>query len=77
VQRLGVVTRKTSPDFLMVVNLLSPDGSLDRGYMSNYALTQVRDRLARLDGVGDVQLFGAAIMRCGSGSIPAAPPRAT
>jgi hydrophobe/amphiphile efflux-1 (HAE1) family protein len=59
VQRLGVITRKTSPDFLMVVNLVSPDRSLDRGYMSNYALTQVRDRLARLDGVGDVQLFGA------------------
>src|SRR6185312_16012116 len=33
--------------------------SLDRGYMSNYALSQVRDRLARLDGIGDVQLFGA------------------
>ncbi|PNB52542.1 hypothetical protein C1X77_27520, partial [Pseudomonas sp. GW531-E2] len=59
VQRLGVVTRKTSPDFLMVVNLVSPDGSLDRGYISNYALTQVRDRLSRIDGVGDVQLFGA------------------
>ncbi|MBV8687427.1 MAG: multidrug efflux RND transporter permease subunit [Alphaproteobacteria bacterium] len=59
VQRLGVVTRKTSPDFLMVVNLISPDNSLDRGYISNYALTQVRDRLSRIDGVGDVRLFGA------------------
>ena len=58
VQRLGVVTRKTTPDFLMVVNLQSPDGSLPRDYLSNYALTQVRDRLARLDGIGDVQLFG-------------------
>jgi hydrophobe/amphiphile efflux-1 (HAE1) family protein len=59
VQRLGIVTRKTSPDFLMVVNLVSPNHALDRGYMSNYALSQVRDRLARIDGVGDVQLFGA------------------
>ena len=59
VQRLGVVTRKTSPDFLMVINLISPEGSLDRGYVSNYALTQIRDRLSRIDGVGDVQLFGA------------------
>lgn len=59
VQRLGVVTRKTSPDFLMVVNLQSPDGSHDREYLSNYALTQVKDRLARIEGVGDVQLFGA------------------
>jgi hypothetical protein len=60
VQRLGVVTRKTSPDFLMVVNLQSPDGSLPRDYISNYALTQVR-RLARLDGVGDVQLLAARL----------------
>jgi len=59
VQRLGVVTRKTSPDFLMVVNLQSPSGVFDRNYLSNYALTQVRDRLARIEGVGDVQLFGS------------------
>ena len=58
VQRLGIVTRKTTPDFLFVVNLQSPDGSLSRDYISNYALT-VRDRLARTEGVGDVQLFGA------------------
>ena len=59
VQRLGVVTRKTSPEFLMVVNLQSPGGTFDRQYLSNYALTQVRDRLARIEGVGDVQLFGS------------------
>jgi hydrophobe/amphiphile efflux-1 (HAE1) family protein len=59
VQRLGVVTKKTSPDFLLVVNLISPDGSLDRGYLSNFAQTRIKDRLARLDGVGDVQLFGS------------------
>src|SRR6201996_2129959 len=49
VQRLGLVTRKTSPDFLMVVNLQSPSGVYDRNYLSNYALTQVRDRLSRID----------------------------
>ena len=38
VQRLGVVTRKTTPDFLMVVNLISPDKSVDRSYISNYCL---------------------------------------
>ena len=59
VQQFGVVTRKTSPDFLMVVNLQSPDGSLDRDYLSNYALTQVKDKLGRIDGVGDVRLFGS------------------
>lgn len=59
VRRQGVVTRKTSPDFLLVANLISPDHSLDRGYISNYALTQMRDRLSRIDGVGEVRLFGA------------------
>jgi len=58
VQRLGVVTKKTSPDFLLVVNLISPDHSLDRAYISNYALTHIKDQIARVDGVGDVQLFG-------------------
>ena len=43
----------------MAVNVLSPDGSLDRGYVSNYALTQIKDRLTRVDGIGDVQIFGA------------------
>lgn len=59
VRRQGVVTRKSTPDFLLVANLTSPDNSLDTAYLSNYALTQIRDRLARLDGVGDVRIFGA------------------
>ncbi|MCW3836923.1 efflux RND transporter permease subunit [Sphingomonas canadensis] len=59
VQRLGVVTKKTSPDFLLVVNLISPDQSLDRAYLSNYALTRLKDPLSRVEGVGDVQLFGS------------------
>jgi len=59
VRRQGVVVRKTSPSWLMAVNVLSPDGSLDRGYVSNYALTQLKDRLARVEGIGDVQVFGA------------------
>ncbi|TAJ74814.1 MAG: efflux RND transporter permease subunit [Phenylobacterium sp.] len=59
VRRLGVVTRKASPDLLMVIHLYSPDGSRSPDYISNYALLQVRDRLARLDGVGDARIFGA------------------
>ncbi len=59
VQRNGVVTRKNSPDILMVVFMLSPDSSLDQLYISNYALLQVRDQLLRLDGIGDIQIFGA------------------
>src|SRR6201985_193549 len=59
VQRNGVVTKKNSPDILMVVFMLSPDDSLDQLYISNYALLQVRDELLRLDGIGDIQIFGA------------------
>ncbi len=59
VRRNGVTTKKQSPDITMVVNLVSPDGSLDSLFTSNYAFLQVRDELARLDGVGDIQVFGA------------------
>ena len=59
VRRLGVTVRKNSPDLLMVIHLISPDGSRDQLYISNYATLQVKDVLARLDGVGDVQVFGA------------------
>ena len=59
VQRNGVVTRKNSPDILLVVFMLSPDDTFDQLYISNYALLQVRDQLLRLDGIGDVQIFGA------------------
>ncbi len=59
VRRLGVVTRKSSPDLMMVVHLLSPDNSLDQLYVSNYALLKVRDQLLRLSGVGDITVFGA------------------
>lgn len=59
VQRLGVVTKKTAPEILLAINLLSPDHSLDDSYISNYALTRIRDELLRVDGVGDAELFGS------------------
>ncbi|MBS0373773.1 MAG: multidrug efflux RND transporter permease subunit [Proteobacteria bacterium] len=59
VQRLGVVTNKASPDLTMVVHLVSPDSRYDTLYLSNYALLRVKDELARVEGVGDVQVFGA------------------
>ncbi|MGH6893988.1 MAG: efflux RND transporter permease subunit [Dongiaceae bacterium] len=59
VRRLGVTTRKNSPDFLMVVHVYSPDDSRDQLYISNYATLQLVDVLKRIDGVGDVQVFGA------------------
>src|SRR5438309_2939434 len=59
VQRTGVVTKKDSPDILMVVFMLSPDDTLDQLYISNYALLQIRDQLLRLNGIGDITIFGA------------------
>ncbi|UTM02894.1 efflux RND transporter permease subunit [Alcaligenes sp. NLF5-7] len=59
VQRIGVVTQKTSPDVLMVVHLVSPEKRYDSLYLSNFAIRQVRDELARLPGVGDVLVWGA------------------
>ncbi|MGE5516844.1 MAG: efflux RND transporter permease subunit [Bacteroidota bacterium] len=59
VRRLGVTTIKSSPDLTMVVHLLSPNGRYDMAYLRNYALLNVKDRLARIEGVGQVQIFGA------------------
>ncbi len=59
VRRLGIVTQKSSPDFLMVIHLLSPDNTYDQLYISNYATLQIRDELARVDGVGNIIVFGA------------------
>ena len=59
VQRVGVTVRKSSPDLMMVIHLISPDGSLDQQYISNYATINVRDVIARVDGVGDTNIFGA------------------
>src|ERR1041385_8169074 len=59
VRRLGVTTAKASPDLLMVVHLFSPDGRYDDIYVRNYATLQVRDVLARLDGVGQVRIYGS------------------
>src|SRR4051794_19714275 len=58
VRRLGITTRKSSPDLMMVVHMLSPDESYDQLYVSNYARNNVRDELLRLDGVGDITIFG-------------------
>ncbi|WP_462151125.1 efflux RND transporter permease subunit [Pseudoalteromonas xiamenensis] len=59
VQRLGVVTEKSSPDLTMVVHLTSPDNRYDMLYLSNFAEQNVKDELARIDGVGNVRMFGA------------------
>jgi multidrug efflux pump subunit AcrB len=58
VKQSGVTTRKRSPDILLIVSIFSPGHTYDQLYLSNYALLQVRDELLRVDGVGDVFLFG-------------------
>ena len=57
-RRLGVTTLKSSPDLMMVVHMLSPDETYDQLYVSNYARNNVRDVLLRLEGVGDLTIFG-------------------
>ena len=59
VRQLGVNVQKQSPDLMMVVHLLSPRGTYDQAYISNYAFLQIRDVLSRLEGVGNVNVFGA------------------
>jgi hydrophobe/amphiphile efflux-1 (HAE1) family protein len=60
VRRRGVTTRKNSPDLMMVINLFSPDGRYDQTFIGNYATLQIKDTLSRIDGVGDIRLFGAS-----------------
>ena len=59
VQRLGVTTIKSSPNITMVVHLLSPDDQYDITYLRNYAVLHVKDQLARIPGVGEVQIWGS------------------
>lgn len=59
VRRQGISVKKRSPDLSLVVNLISPDQRYDSVYLSNYALLQIKDTLARLPGVGEILVFGA------------------
>ena len=60
VRQIGVTTRKASPDLLLVIHLYSPDDSRDQLYLGNFAYLQIRDILSRIEGVGEVRLFGAS-----------------
>jgi multidrug efflux pump len=59
VRRLGVTTVKSSPELTMVVHLMSPNNRYDMTYLRNYGLLNVKDRLARIEGVGQVLMWGA------------------
>ena len=58
VRQLGVTTVKSSPNFIMVVHLLSPDDRYDATYLRNYGLLQIKDVISRIPGIGQVQVFG-------------------
>ena len=59
VRESGVTVRKSSPDLLITINLFSPNGTRDKIYLSNYALTQMQDRLARIPGISEFNVWGA------------------
>jgi multidrug efflux pump len=59
VRALGVTTIKSSPNLMMVVHLISPNNRYDMKYLRNYAVLNIKDRLSRISGVGEVQLNGS------------------
>ena len=59
VRQLGLTTQKMSPTLTLVVHMFSPHGKYDSLYLRNYATLKVKDELARLPGVGQIQIFGA------------------
>ena len=58
VQQQGITIKKASPDITVVVAIMSPDNSHDPVFLSNYATLQIKDEIARLPGVGDINIFG-------------------
>jgi len=59
VGNMGVGVKKQSPDFILLASLYSPDKSRGKLYLTNYAITQLKDKLARVEGVSEIQIFGA------------------
>ena len=59
VQRQGILTKKQSSNIILIATLSSPNDTYDSLFLSNYATLRIRDVLARIEGVGDVQIFGA------------------
>ena len=58
VQRQGIQVLKSTKNFLVIVGLVSEDGSMDRNALTDYPVSNVQDIVSRLEGVGEVQLFG-------------------
>lgn len=60
VKRLGVKTEKSMPNILMLISLTSPDGKYDQDFLGNFGIINVKDELARIKGIGRVQVLGAS-----------------
>ena len=69
VQQQGVWVQKTSSSFLMVAAFISTDGAMTNDDLADYVVANIKEPLSRLDGVGDITLFGSQYP-CASGSIP-------
>ena len=60
VTRLGVTTKKSLPNILMLVSLYAPDGRYDQNFLGNYSLINIKDELARVPGIGRVDVLGSS-----------------
>ena len=69
IKQTGVTVKKRSPDILMGIAITSPDGRYDQLYLSNYALMQLKDELARVEASATSSCSASATTACGSGSI--------
>lgn len=58
VQRQGISVVKSTRNFLLIVGLVSEDGSMDRNALTDYMVSNIQDNISRLDGVGEILLFG-------------------
>ena len=58
VKKVGVTVRKRSPTVLMMINFISPSKTFDQVYLSNFVSLRVRDSISRVEGVGDISIFG-------------------
>ncbi|WP_441253872.1 efflux RND transporter permease subunit [Aeromonas sp. A600556] len=59
VQQQGIRVQKTSSSFLMVAAFISSDGSMNNDDLADYVVSNIKEPLSRLDGVGDITLFGS------------------
>src|SRR5437773_10446440 len=73
VQNEGITVKKMSPNTLMIVNLISPDGRYDSIFLSNYATIYVKDELGRLPGVAGITYVGQRAYSLAAWPAPAKP----